>query len=243
MQQASCLLFFPYTLLLQLSRWPRLCYTGYMSMIYLSETAHPLLQDYLKARGHRLHIIEKTGLTYEPVSSHPDIYMCSLGPGGPIFFGDPKQIGSSYPENILFNAACTGTYFIHNLKHTCPSLLKAADGCNRIHVSQGYTKCNIVLVDQTSIITSDKGIFNACRKELDVLLIRPGHVKLRRFPYGFLGGASGRIGSEVLFNGNLELHPDFEGITAFIRQRGLTPVYFTQYPLEDIGSILEDPMA
>ena len=211
-----------------------------MSTIYLSETSHPLLQEALKSQGHQLSIIRKTGLTYDPVSSHPDIYMCSLGMGGPIFFGNPGALGPRYPENIPFNAACTGRFFIHNLKYTAPSLLKATEGMCRIHVSQGYTKCNTAVIDEGSIITSDKGIWNACHKDLDVLLIRPGHIRLQGFHYGFLGGACGRVGNRIIFNGNLEAHPDFKIISSFIRNRSLELIYFPQYPLEDIGSIIEE---
>lgn len=209
-------------------------------MIFVSETADPLLLEHLTAQGHQTHIIKATGATYPPVSSHPDIYMCGLGPGRPVFFGCLEKLGPSYPENIRYNAACTGKYFIHNLKHTDPELLERATSLEKIHVSQGYAKCNMVIVDEGSIITSDRGIYKACRNELDVLLIQPGHVRLRGFPYGFLGGASGRIGDTLVFNGNLEQHPDFVSIKNFIKKRSLDLVYFRQYPLEDIGSIIED---
>lgn len=212
-----------------------------MSTIYLSETANQILINDLKIQGHWVKIIEKTGLTYDPVSSHPDIYMCGLGPGNPVFFGRSEKIGRRYPENIRYNAACTGKFLIHNLKHTDPDLLNAARDQQQIHVSQGYTKCNTVVVDECSIITSDRGIFNACKEKLDVLLIRSGYIKLQSFSYGFLGGASGRVGGTILFNGNLEQHPDFEAIKSFIEQRGLLLKYFKEYDLEDIGSIIEDP--
>lgn len=212
-----------------------------MSIIYLSETAHPLMKEYLKNRGFQIHLVRATDRTYDPVSAHPDMYMCSLGPEGPVFFGNPAELGYSYPENIVFNAACTGRFLIHNFNYTSPSLLSAAGAMRRIHVSQGYAKCNIVIVDETSIITSDKGIFRACCKELDVLLIRPGFVRLRNFPYGFLGGACGRIGSCLVFNGNLGAHPDCKKITAFIKSRNLELIDFPQYDLEDIGSLVHQP--
>lgn len=210
-----------------------------MSTIYLSETANPILISCLKTLGHKIQILQKNCRTYDPVSSHPDLYMCGLGPGAPIFFGEPEKVGPSYPENSIYNAACTGTYFIHNLKHTDPSLLKQVSHLEQIHVAQGYTKCNIVIVNETSIITSDQGIFRACSEKLDVLLIKPGHVKLRYFPYGFLGGASGRIGKTIFFNGNLSAHPDYKKIASFIEERDLEIIYFKQYELEDIGSIIE----
>lgn len=218
-----------------------LCYTLGMSTIYLSETANPLLADYFRAGGHELCVIKDTSVTYKPVCSHPDLYLCSLGIRGPIFSGSAKNLGPRYPENIRYNAACTGRYFIHNLKYTAPELSEAASRFTKIHVSQGYTKCNTVIVDETSIITSDQGIYKACFGRLDVLLIQPGHVCLQDFPYGFLGGASGRVEDSLVFNGNLEAHPDFKKIQNFILTRSLELVYFKEYPLEDIGSILWQP--
>lgn len=210
-----------------------------MSTIYLSETADIQLIRYLQDQGHMLNIIKDTGVTYAPVASHPDIYLCSLGPGKPVFFGCPEKLGHSYPHNIRYNAAATGKWFIHNLHYTDPLLLKAASNMEKIHVSQGYTKCNIVIVDETSIITSDCGIYQACKDKLNVLLIRPGYVNLRNFSYGFLGGSSGRIGNSLVFNGDLSRHPDFKKIAAFVEDRNINIIYFKDYPLEDIGSILE----
>jgi len=223
-----------------------------MSTIYLSETANPLLIKYLQEQGHMISIIEMSDITYTPVSSHPDIYICSMGPGNPVFFGCPEKIGSKYPENIIYNAACTGKFFIHNLKYTDPKLLSFVNkpvnpydmqsaGIEMINVPQGYTKCSTLIVDENSIITSDRGIYNSCYGKLDALLIEKGHIQLRNFDYGFIGGASGRIGDIIIFNGNLEQHPDYEKIAAFIKNRDLSIKYFTEYPLEDIGSIIEEP--
>ena len=209
-----------------------------MSTIYLSETAHPALREYLIGEGHSLKIIEDTKLTYYPVSTHPDIYMCSMGTGRPVFFGCPEKIGSKYPENIRYNAACTGKFFIHNLRHTDPGLMKAAENTVKINVSQGYTKCSVLIVDEDSIITSDEGIYKSCYGKLNVLLINPGHIRLRGFPYGFIGGTSGRIGDTVIFNGDITRHPDYEKIAAFIESRDLKIKYFTSSELEDIGSII-----
>ena len=209
-----------------------------MSTIYISEAAHPLLRDFLINEGHIIETVKSSGITYEPVDSHPDIYMCSLGIDKPVFFGCPEKIGSKYPENIRYNAACTGKYFIHNLKYTDPDLLKAAENTVKINVSQGYAKCSILIVDENSIITSDVGIYNSCYGKLNVLLITTGHIKLKNFPYGFIGGTAGRIGNTIVFNGDLSQHPDFKRICSFISKRGLEIKYFKEYDLEDIGSII-----
>ncbi|HVI40969.1 MAG TPA: hypothetical protein VM577_09935, partial [Anaerovoracaceae bacterium] len=131
---------------------------------------------------------------------------------------------------------------IHSTKHTDPVILSRAMelGLQLINVKQGYTKCNLVIVDENSAITSDMGLAVSLKKHnLEVLLISSGHVGLEGFPYGFLGGTSGRAGNEIIFNGNLSAHPDYKKIKQFIQKRGLQVTYFEEYPLEDIGSIIQ----
>lgn len=207
---------------------------------YLSEHANPAVCQYISRQGYTVKQMKTTTLTYPAIAAHPDIYLCRLGIDGPVFRGDCSRLKPDYPGNIRYNAAYTGKYLIHNLKYTDPDLLQQASESSMelIHVPQGYTKCNTVIVSENAIITSDHGIAKACHNKLDLLLIRPGYVKLTGFPYGFLGGASGRIGDEVIFHGNLAEHPDFTSIATFIRNRNLKLKYFEDFPLEDIGSIL-----
>lgn len=212
-----------------------------MSTIFISETANTLLIEDLKSQGHNIRIVKLSDITYPPVSSHPDIYMCSMGHNKPVYFGDPSNIRHKYPANIIYNAACTGRYFIHNLSYTDSELYNTTSEMELIHVSQGYTKCNTLIVDENSIITSDEGIAKACSCKMSVCLIQPGHIILRGFNYGFIGGASGRIGNTIYFNGKLSAHPDYEKITDFIKARDLEIKYYEDYPLEDIGSIIAIP--
>ena len=176
-----------------------------------------------------------------PLTYHPDLLLCKLGvsDAAPLFRGDPARLSPVYPGDVLYNACCTGRYFIHNLKYTAPELLAAAGGSLPVQVPQGYAKCSIVCVDETSIITYDAGITKACLAAgLNVLQITPGHVRLPGYPTGFLGGAGGRVGREILFNGDLSAHPDCAAIRDFIESRGLSCVHFPDYPLTDVGSIL-----
>ncbi|MEG0830446.1 MAG: hypothetical protein RSD88_07325 [Anaerovoracaceae bacterium] len=213
-----------------------------MSNIYLSALAFKGLSNYLEKQGHNLILMEKSLHTYNDISHHPDIHMCQMELGGLVFFGNSALLGKSYPKNIIYNAASTGKYFIHNLSYTNKELLLVAQSMNMelINVPQGYTKCNMVIIDENSAITSDEGIAKACQNKLNILLIRPGHVDLPGFPYGFLGGASGRVGNTILFNGNLKAHPDYKRISTFIENLGLDIHFFPEYPLTDIGSIIEE---
>jgi len=215
-----------------------------MKKIYLAKNANRILQDYLTAKGYELERISSEGIVDPAISHHPDIFLCKMGvkENAPVFCAEKGHLGREYPDDIPFNAACTGKYFIHNLHHTNPRLLQAAKdmGMELIHVRQGYTKCSICVVDEQSIITYDEGIVRACAQypELSVLKISPGFIRLDGYDTGFIGGTSGRIADEVIFNGNLSAHPDFTRIRRFIEERGLTCTWFPEYPLTDIGSIL-----
>ena len=108
-----------------------------------------------------------------------------------------------------------------------------------VNVRQGYAKCSTVIVDEDSIITYDRGLGQRCIEAgMDVLFVSPGHVLLEGYESGFLGGASGRIGDTVYFNGDLTEHPDFQAIKDFIEERGLSSKWFPDWPLTDIGTIL-----
>lgn len=215
-----------------------------MDKLYISKDTNVRLKEYLAELGYSLEIIASEGVVDKGISNHPDIFLCKMGieRNSPIFFAGKGDLGNDYPADVAFNAACTGKYFIHNLSATNEKLLLAAKemGMTLIDVQQGYTKCSVVIVDETSIITYDEGIIKACSRypELSVLRVAPGFVRLDGYDTGFLGGASGRVGKEVIFHGDLFGHPDFAAIVEFIEKRGLTCKWFPQFKLTDIGSIL-----
>lgn len=216
-----------------------------MNNVYVSENACAALKDWLCDNGYRVKEIKAGRLVYPAISAHPDIYMCRLGmsAGAPLLKAGDNELGYSYPKNVPYNALCLDKYFIHNLKYTSERLKSAARDAKlqMINVKQGYTKCSIAAVDGSSVITSDEGIARTLEKysDINVLRIRPGYVDLPGFECGFIGGASGRVGDKMLFNGDLSAHPDFKDICGFIEARGIEPVYFKGFPLEDIGSVIE----
>lgn len=224
-----------------------------MNKIYISHLADNKIKDYLRSLGYDLVFIKPLADIDESIACHPDIYFCRLGKthqsnttsnsNNTIFYGDPSKLKHDYPGHAIYNGCSTGKFFLHNLKITDEKLLKVVDDCGltKIHVSQGYSKCTCVVVDENSIITADMGIAKAASKAgLDVLTIQKAQVLLPGYPYGFLGGASGKVGNTILFNGDLSAHSDFERIKDFIHSRGLNIKYFEEYPLTDIGSIIEE---
>lgn len=227
---------------------------------YVSSTAPEILTSYLVKLGYAIEKVVHDGVTYHPVSTHPDIFMCRFGvwENTEIFPGNTNKLTPAYPGNIIYNAVCTGKYFIHNLRYTDPELLEAAKrwaaakarssgGLAFVNVPQGYTRCCCLPVDDTSFVTSDEGIAKALiAAGAEVLIIEKGHILLPEFDYGFIGGCAGHLkrGPQpertIIFNGDLSAHPDHKKITAFIEDRDIEIVYFKDYPLTDIGSIISD---
>lgn len=237
-------------------------YNEIMNTIFISADANVILKIYLREKGHHLIEIGRTPFVYDAIAAHPDIYLCKLKEsivisreqfpliqpalgalqGQPAVHLGASSLGYNYPENIKYNGVQMGKYFIHHTRHTDPVLLQAAkeEGLEILHVKQGYSKCNLAVVDEESAITSDAGMAKVLQaKGLQVLLISPGHIILSGFPYGFLGGACGRAGQELIFHGDLSCHPDFKTIQDFVESRHITLKYFTQFPLTDIGSVIE----
>ncbi len=214
-----------------------------MWKVYVSGDAHQALKDYISGMGWQLVTVRDQPSLGAGVSSHPDLMMCKLGvyPGSPLVTADPVPSGA-YPANASYCALALDRYFIHRLDITAPPLLRAADGLglHMVNVRQGYARCGALPVDGNSVITSDPGIARVLSGlgDVDVLVISPGHVELPGFPYGFIGGTAGRLGGTIVFNGDIDRHPDGGAIRSFISSRGLSVKSFPGLPLVDIGSII-----
>ncbi len=218
--------------------------------LHIAANAPDELVESFEKMGFNIRLVHTEGIVDGPISDHPDMFMCKLGTAKNsriIKCQDPAvELSNKYPADIAYNAACTGKYFIHNLKHTAPALLEAATDLGMILVDtkQGYAKCSTVVVDEDSIITYDRGIAEACieagMKEKNILLIEPGNIELAGYNTGFIGGTSGRIGNVMYFAGNLSEHQNFEEIRSFIEKRKLRAKWFEDFPLTDVGSIIAD---
>jgi len=222
-------------------------------IIVLANGLEESFYNYVQTKGYQVVKLKESNSTYQSIAKHPDIFSFSLGDQLIIapeitknFSEDIKnhliwgksKIKREYPGNICYNVARVGSFAIHNTKYTDP-VIKERLECQWIHVNQGYTKCNTLIVNEDSIITSDKSIYKETIKEgLNCLLIRPENIILRGLDYGFIGGASIKINDEIVFYGNITNHPDYPQIKKFIECRNLKIKYF-EFPLEDIGSGIE----
>lgn len=228
-----------------------------MKIIFLSETAHPVVIDYMKSRG-EIVLIPKDDRLDKRIASHADLVLSivdhtlildenasksifrRLDALGVPYVTGYSRLASDYPHDIAYNAVVTEKHLIHRLDHSDPLLLQhsKSKGKQLIFVRQGYTRCSTVVVGKESIITSDRGIYEATKDDMRVLPVQPGHVLLEGFETGFLGGASASLEDAIVFHGDLSKHPDFDKIQDFIESEQKKLVYFKDFPLTDIGSIL-----
>lgn len=197
---------------------------------------------------------------YKPVNTHPDMqihfitgclavvapsvydYYRSILPDKIELHKGEKDPDGTYPGDCAYNVAKVGKKVIGNLAYTDTVIKKIYTkfGFEFINVRQGYTKCNLCVVDKNSVITEDEGLYKTLVEHgIDVLKIPSGEVELKNFDNGFIGGASGFIANKKLaFYGDISKCSYYEKIKSFINSRKVDIIYLSQTKLKDFGSIL-----
>jgi len=201
--------------------------------------------------------LETSGITYPAISGHPDIFFCQTPSGLIVAPNLPQEyfsllerhkvkyqkgeiaVGKAYPQTAPYNSVVTSKYIIHNLKLSDPVLLKACEGLTQIHVNQGYTRCNLIALNNNTFITSDKGI---CDSLLDLGLhchyFPPDEIMLESFPNGFLGGACGIWDRKMFICGSLKHHSWGNEFRRIVEAVGYEIIELLDESLMDVGSIL-----
>jgi len=146
-----------------------------------------------------------------------------------------------YPRDVRFNGAAVGNHLFGSPKGLDP-LLQSHSAYHFAPVKQGYAKCSTVPVGDHALITQDPSIAKtATALGLDVLQVESGGVTLPDYDTGFLGGAASfapyRPQKEILFCGDLNLHPNGKEIRTFCHRHGAEAVSLTRSPLRDVGTI------
>ncbi|SHJ62814.1 hypothetical protein SAMN02745163_02306 [Clostridium cavendishii DSM 21758] len=203
--------------------------------------------------------VPKCNDLYTAINGHPDIqlhiinnseiivakntnsdFISTLKDMGLQIYESSNYLQNKYPNNIILNALSFTNFFVHNLKYTDKILLNKMQKRTLINVPQGYTKCSCAVVNENSIITSDKKIYESLiQKGFNILLLPPGDIILEGFDYGFIGGTCGLISkTKMAFFGSLDNYTYGNQVKEFLESSGVTPIYLNEGKLVDRGSIL-----
>jgi ribosomal protein L30E len=225
----------------------------------IPEEAKEKLSDYGKVVG-----FFTEGLTYPAISGHPDIFFCKtpqvlvIAPNLPEEYfrildqyliryeignsevginGERKEIHHS--AFIHYTAAVSDEYLVHALQYTEPVILQNCHYLKKISVKQGYTRCNLLLLDKKHYITSDKGTDESLNQHgLEGLVVSPSGILLPGFQNGFIGGTMGIYAEKIFITGSLHRYPEGRKITNYLEALNYEIVELYDGPLIDAGGIL-----
>jgi hypothetical protein len=200
---------------------------------------------------------ETTGITYPSISGHPDIFFTVAGgllivaPNTPEdylkalknsninFILGRKPVGALYPDTAAYNILTDATIALHNFKHTDQIVETKTKHLEKIHVNQGYCRCNCLSLDSLAYICSDRGMESALKNAgKEVLYVRSDSVLLEGMSHGFLPGAMGVNGREILFCGDLSYLPEKEQLLEFTHRFDFQINELYEGPPVDVGGIL-----
>ena len=237
---------------------------GILKYLLIDERMRDVEKQTLKNLGYELIEIKKSTNVYPEISSHVDIFACKVKDKivvekhiydilknkfkRKIIKGD-STVQNVYPNDINYNVCIVGNKAIHNFKYTDSKIISELNKNNfeLINVKQGYSNCSIAVIDENSIILSDKGLYNSLKNRgIDMLFLDYIHnIKLlnENGEYsqknGFIGGAVSRIGDNIVVFGDLD-KIDYDGkIKGFIKKRNLNIIDFKRLDVIDYGGVIE----
>jgi hypothetical protein len=121
------------------------------------------------------------------------------------------------------------------------------NGYELIDVEQGYTNCSIAVIDDSSVITTDKKIAEKLiANNISVLLLDyTPDIKLKdeygnySSMNGFIGGAIGKVDNNIIIFGDLEKIDKDNKIRDYIKVRNLNIIDFKGLDVIDYGGLVE----
>ena len=214
----------------------------------------------LKKLGNVL-FINPTSVTYNSIASHPDIFFFQkddaliYAPNAPKriikelkkrkikLIEGKKEVGKKYPETVPYNAVGIGNLLIHNLKHTDETILSSYE--NHINVNQGYTRCNLLALNENAFITSDLAIsrhLSAVNSQsqssiVKVLYIDPKQIKLEGQKNGFFPGCCGVWKNNLIVCGSTKNLKEKAELDKFLKENNFNLIELYDGELIDVGSI------
>ena len=213
----------------------------------IPQQAKEKLQEYGE-----IYELETSGIVYDAISGHPDIFIFQyenelvIAPQSPkclvsalnkhkikFQFGD-KQLGNKYPLTTAYNVSYNNDIFIGNSKFCDPKILELAKDKTWIQSKQSYARCNTLIIDKAHIISSEKSL----QKDFpEGLFINPDEIILEGFDYGFIGGCLGIYEKNIFVIGNLKRHKQGAQIRDYCNKLGYTIIELYDGDLIDGGGV------
>ena len=216
----------------------------------------------LKELGYKLLEVKENKNLYPEISSHVDILACKVGEKIVVeptqyanfqeyenFIKGQEIVLKKYPLDIKYNVCIIGKKAIHNFQNTDSKLkeLLINDGYELINTTQGYTNCSVAVIDESSVITTDRKIAEKLiANNISVLLLDyTPDIKLKdeygnySNMNGFIGGAIGRVDNNIIVFGDLNKIDRENKIRDFIKIRNLKLIDFKDLDVIDYGGIVE----
>lgn len=229
-------------------------------MLIIDSRMRKIEKEKLKNLGYTLYEIIPNPNLYFEISAHPDIHCTKIREKIisdnhikiPNSILGKRILKSNYPLDIAYNVCILGNFAIHNFKYTEPKIIQLLDELNffKIQINQGYSKCSIAVIDENSVIVTDKKIAQILSNyNIDVLLLSEEitkniHLfKNSNFEFsnmtGFIGGVISRIDNFIFISGDLNLIDKNNQIRNFIEKRNLKLIDFPGYEIIDYGGIIK----
>ncbi|MBE0649279.1 MAG: hypothetical protein IH595_00415 [Bacteroidales bacterium] len=229
-------------------------------MLFVGDARIPEIAKEKLARLGTFVPFQTSGITYEAISGHPDIFFCYSGdllvaaPNTPAkylqilkehnihFEKGTLPVGSKYPETARYNASVSDDYLIHNIHISDESLKRVFNNRMRIFISQGYARCSMVPMKNGAFITSDAGIYRTLKNtEVKIDYFSPKGILLPGFKYGFLGGTMGLFEDKAYLLGALKFYPEGDTLGEVLTKAGYEIIELYQGLLFDGGSLMIFP--
>ena len=238
-----------------------------MEYILIDKRMRNVEKNMLKYLGYKLVPIETSNNVYAEISSHVDIFTTKIGDTLIVekskyddlvfmlkdteynIISGKENVEMKYPNDIKYNVCIRGNYAVHNFKYTDKVVLKELkeNGYELINVEQGYTNCSVALIDESSVITTDRKIAEKLiANNISVLLLDyTPDIKLKdeygnySNMNGFIGGAIGRVDNNIIVFGDLNKIDRENKIRDFIKIRNLKLIDFKDLDVIDYGGIVE----
>ena len=190
----------------------------------------------LKALGITAKIIEPSCNLSSELKYHPDVLTFKLPNGKLICEDNFIKLSDKYPDDCVYNCAKIGSTLVYGNASIANSYAHLFE--KLIHVKQGYVKCSTVVLNDNSVITSDKSIEKALGNDFDVLYVTNNGIELNGYNCGFIGGACGVIEKSILFFGDIKKYCDYQNIKSFSRNHGFYLHSLSNSNLYDYGGII-----